>query len=167
MDVDVLNESGTDVDVVELTRLSRFVMARLRLHPSTQLCVRLVDEETMASLNSRWMHATGPTDVLAFPMDELEPPRAGQEPEEGCLGDLAVCPQVAQAQADERSQDPVEELRLLTVHGILHLLGYDHGEPEEQNTMFALQARLIAEWQGVRRGQHVDDPPHPLGGGRP
>ncbi|HYJ69126.1 MAG TPA: rRNA maturation RNase YbeY [Nocardioidaceae bacterium] len=164
MNVDVLNESGHDVDVVELTRLSRFVMSRMRLHPKTEMCLRLVDQDTIAALNAQWMGADGPTDVLAFPMDELVPGRVGDEPEEGYLGDIAVCPLVAARQAGDARHSVIDELRLLTVHGILHLLGYDHAEPQEHREMFGLQARLLAEWQGVRSGDTLDDEPPELSG---
>jgi probable rRNA maturation factor len=157
MNVDVLNESGYDVDVAELTRLSRFVMSRMRLHSKTEMCLRLVDEPTMAELNAQWMGADGPTDVLAFPMDELVPGRVGAEPEEGYLGDIALSPVVAARQAGDAGHAVIDELRLLMVHGILHLLGYDHAEPAEHREMFGLQARLLAEWQGVRSGDTLDD----------
>ena len=156
MNVDVLNESGDEVDVVELARLSRFVMSRMRLHPATQMCVRLVDEATIAALNHRWMDTTEPTDVLAFPMDEIGGGRADDCPDDGYLGDIALCPQVASRQASEAGHATLEEIRLLTVHGLLHLLGYDHGEPEQHATMFGLQKRLLAEWQGVRTGESVE-----------
>jgi probable rRNA maturation factor len=164
MNVDVLNESGHDVDVVELTRLSRFVMDRMRLHPQTEMCLRLVDEPTIAALNAQWMGADRATDVLAFPMDELVPGRVGEEPEEGYLGDIALSPSVAARQAVEAGHAEVDELRLLTVHGILHLLGYDHAEPDEHREMFGLQARLLAEWQGVRSGDTLPDGPAELSG---
>ncbi|MGH3499149.1 MAG: rRNA maturation RNase YbeY [Nocardioidaceae bacterium] len=162
MNVDVLNESGIeDVDVTGLARLSRFVMSRMRLHPGTEMCLRLVDEATIANLNAQWMDNQGPTDVLAFPMDELEPGRADRDPDEGYLGDLALCPQVAADQAPEHGHSARDETDLLTVHGILHLLGYDHAEPEEHAEMFALQARLLAEWQAVRAGEDVESPQVP------
>ena len=164
MSIDVLNESGHDVDVVELSRLSRFVMDRMRLHPATEMCLRLVDEETIAALNAKWMGSDGATDVLAFPMDELVPGRVGEEPQEGYLGDIALSPVVAARQAAEAGHPEVDELRLLTVHGILHLLGYDHAEPAEHREMFGLQARLLAEWQGVRSGDILDDDPTELSG---
>ncbi len=150
MNVDVLNESGHDVDVVELTRLSRFVMGRMRLHAQTEMCLRLVDEPTIAALNGQWMGADGPTDVLAFPMDELVPGHVGEQPEGGYLGDIALSPSVAARQAAEAGHAEVDELRLLTVHGILHLLGYDHAEPEEHQEMFGLQARLLSSWRATR-----------------
>lgn len=163
MAVEVLEESGTDlVDARRLTRLSRFVMSRLRVHPQAELCVLVVDEETMAELNSRHMGKDGPTDVLAFPMDELRPGRAEEEPAEGILGDLVICPAVAERQADQAREkgqpgySTTDEVDLLAVHGLLHLLGYDHAEPEEHAEMFGLQARLLAEWEAVRSGADVE-----------
>ena len=104
------------------------------------------------------MEKDGPTDVLAFPMDELRPGKVNEEPEEGVLGDLVLCPAVAIRQAEEAVEKgqagytALAELDMLTVHGILHLLGYDHAEPEEHQEMFGLQARLLAEWQGELEG---------------
>ena len=152
MNVDVLNESGVDVDIVDLTRLCRFVMKRMRLHPATELCVRLVDPDTIAVLNEQWMEKKGPTDVLSFPMDELSPGREGLEAPEGYLGDIALCPQVAAQQAPAAGHPASDEIDLLTVHGILHLLGYDHGEPDEHKEMFGLQGRLLIEWGRARLG---------------
>ena len=80
------------------------------------------------------------------------PGLVNEEPEEGVLGDLVLCPAVAAASRPRRAPatPPRDEVDLLTVHGILHLLGYDHAEPEEHREMFGLQARLLAEWQGAR-----------------
>ena len=106
-----------------------------------ELCIKLVDEATIAELNEQWMEKEGPTDVLAFPMDELRPGLVNEEPEEGVLGDLVLCPAVAARQADgRRPLARATRCDLLTVHGILHLLGYDHAEPEEHAEMFGLQA---------------------------
>ena len=150
MSIEVLNESGEDLDVSELSRLSRFVMDQMRVHPLAELCIKLVDEATIAELNEKWMEKTGPTDVLAFPMDELRPGLVNEEPEEGVLGDLVLCASVAARQATEAGHPTQDELQLLTVHGILHLLGYDHAEPDEHREMFALQATLLDEWRGDR-----------------
>jgi probable rRNA maturation factor len=149
--IEILEESGTDVDVSGLSRLSRFVMDRMRVHPLAELCIKLVDEDTIAELNERWMEKTGPTDVLAFPMDELRPGLVNEEPEEGVLGDLVLCTAVAERQAAEAGHSAEEEVELLTVHGILHLLGYDHAEPEEHKEMFSLQERLLADWRSGGR----------------
>ncbi len=152
MNVDVLNESGADVDVVALTRLCRFAMRRMRLHPATELTLRLVDPATIAVLNKQWMDKEGPTDVLSFPMDELTPGRDGEEAPEGYLGDIALCPQVAEQQAPAAGHSTQDEVNLLTVHGILHLLGYDHAEPAEHKEMFGVQGRLLLEWQQAADG---------------
>jgi probable rRNA maturation factor len=153
MSVEVLNESGTDVDVTELSRLSRFVMERMRVHPLAELCIKVVDEATIAELNQQWMGKEGPTDVLAFPMDELRPGHVDEDPEEGVLGDLVLCPAVAERQAAEAGHATRDEVDLLTVHGILHLLGYDHAEPDEHAEMFGLQGRLLTDWQAGARDQ--------------
>jgi probable rRNA maturation factor len=158
MNVDVLNESGADVDVVGLTRLCRFTMRRMRLHPATELTVRLVDTGTIAVLNEQWMGKKGPTDVLSFPMDELTPGRDDEESPEGYLGDIALCPQVAEQQAPAAGHSTQDEIELLTVHGILHLLGYDHAEPAEHQEMFGIQGRLLLEWQQTAQGKDVEAP---------
>ena len=154
MTIEVLNESGLEVpDVRRTQRLAAYVLAELRVHPLAELCIKAVDEDTIAELNAQWMEKVGPTDVLAFPMDELRPGKVNEEPEEGILGDLVLCPVVAQRQAEEaaaqgqKGYTVTDELDLLTVHGILHLLGYDHAEPEEHAEMFGLQDELLAAWR--------------------
>jgi probable rRNA maturation factor len=145
--IEILNESGADLDVTDLSRMSRFVLDEMRVHPMAELCIKLVDEATIAELNEQWMEKTGPTDVLAFPMDELRPGLVNEEPEEGVLGDLVLCASVAERQAAEAGHPAKDEIQLLTVHGILHLLGYDHAEPDEHREMFGLQDKLLAEWR--------------------
>ena len=147
MTIEVIDESGLDVDVQHLARLSRFVMDRMRVHPLAELCIKAVDEDTIAQLNEQWMEKEGPTDVLAFPMDELRPGLVNEEPEEGVLGDLVLCPEVARRQGETAGHGTVAEIELLTTHGILHLLGYDHAEPEEHAEMFGLQDELLAAWR--------------------
>ncbi|WP_110182506.1 rRNA maturation RNase YbeY [Nocardioides solisilvae] len=149
MTIEVLNESGHALDVRRLAGLSRFVMDSMRVHPMAELCIKAVDEETIAELNGRWMEKEGPTDVLAFPMDELRPGLVDEEPEEGVLGDLVLCPAVAERQGETAGHGTEAEIELLTVHGILHLLGYDHAEPEEHKVMFDLQAQLLARWRSA------------------
>ena len=109
--------------------------------------VTFVGADEIAALNERWRGKSGPTDVLSFPMDEMRPGREGEPEPDGILGDLALCPQYAAAQAPEFSRTPEDEMHLLTIHGILHLLGYDHAEPEEEAEMFGLQARLLESWR--------------------
>jgi probable rRNA maturation factor len=141
--VDVLNETDFELDELELVALSKYVMAQMHVHPGADLCLRLVDEAAMEVLHVQWMDLPGPTDVMSFPMDELRPGREGEEPEEGVLGDIVLCPSVAAKQAKEAGHATEEELLLLTTHGILHLLGYDHAEPDEEREMFELQRQLL------------------------
>jgi probable rRNA maturation factor len=148
--IDVLNESGLDVDELELVACARYVMDRMRVHPQADLCLRLVDEPAMETLHVKWMDLPGPTDVMSFPMDELRPGREGATSEEGVLGDLVLCPSVAAKQAREAGHATEEELLLLTTHGILHLLGFDHAEPEEEKEMFELQRQLLLTFLATR-----------------
>jgi probable rRNA maturation factor len=145
--IEVLDESGTGIDVKHLARLSRFVMDQMRVHPLAELCIKAVDEATITELNEKWMEKEGPTDVLAFPMDELRPGLVDEEPEEGVLGDIMLCPAIAAKQGEAAGHGTLAEIELLTTHGILHLLGYDHAEPEEHAVMFGLQDDLLAQWR--------------------
>jgi probable rRNA maturation factor len=145
--IEILDESGTGIDVKHLAQLSRFVMDAMRVHPLAELCIKAVDEATITELNEKWMDKEGPTDVLAFPMDELRPGLVDEEPEEGVLGDIMLCPKIAAAQGEAAGHGTLAEIELLTTHGILHLLGYDHAEPEEHAAMFALQDQLLGQWR--------------------
>ncbi len=143
MSVEIINESGYEVDELEFAALGRYVIDAMHLHPMSELSILLVEPKVMAELNAKWMGESGPTDVLSFPMDELRPGRDGDPAPPGLLGDVVLCPVVAEAQAQAGGHTTAEELLLLTTHGILHLLGYDHGEPGEERTMFALQRKLL------------------------
>ena len=138
---------GQPVDREDAGVLARFVLEQMRVHPQAELSVLLVDVEAMTQLHVQWMDEPGPTDVMSFPMDELRPGLVNEEPEEGVLGDLVLCASVADRQAAEAGHPARDEVELLTVHGILHLLGYDHAEPEEHKEMFDLQATLLVEWR--------------------
>ena len=147
MSIDVVNETEAEVDIESIGEQARFVLDRLRIHPGAELSVVFVDVATMTDLHVRWMDEPGPTDVLSFPMDELTPPRDDEEPPEGLLGDVVICPEVAQRQAVQAGHDERLEVGVLLTHGILHLLGYDHAEPDDERLMFGLQRRLLGEWQ--------------------
>ena len=143
MSIDVLNESDYALDEMELIACAKYVMGEMKVHPRADLCLKLVDEPAMEVLHVQWMGLAGPTDVMSFPMDELRPGRDGQEPAEGVLGDIVLCPSVAARQAVAAGHATEEELLLLVTHGILHLLGYDHGEPDTEREMFELQRTLL------------------------
>jgi probable rRNA maturation factor len=118
MSIEVANESGVEVDESALVSLARHVLDRMHIHPQAELSILLVDAESMEQLHIQWMDEPGPTDVLAFPMDELRPPRGDDdEPEPGLLGDVVICPQVAQMQAKTVGHATQDELNLLLTHG--------------------------------------------------
>ncbi|MCI2240110.1 rRNA maturation RNase YbeY [Paenibacillus sp. TRM 82003] len=147
MSIDVVDEStfaaGRGVDTVEVAALARHVLDEMRVHPLADLSVLMVDGDAMSRLHEQWMDEPGPTDVMSFPMDQLRPGREGETSEPGLLGDVVVCPEVAAAQAAASGHATADEVLLLVTHGILHLLGYDHAEPEEEREMFTLQRRLV------------------------
>ena len=154
MSIEIANESGTEVDTDSILGVARYALDEMGVNPLAELSVLLVDTEYMAELNHRWMGADGPTDVLAFPMDEGSIDHGPGEPPGGeptLLGDIVLAPGVAAKQAAGAGHSAAEELHLLTVHGVLHLLGYDHAEPEEEREMFGLQARLLSGWQAQAR----------------
>ena len=153
MSVFVANESGATVDEPRLVELARHVLAEMGIAPMAELSILLVDIGVMEQLHVKWMNEPGPTDVLAFPMDELEGTRMATHPgdddppEPALLGDVVLCPEVAARQAVTAGHSTEDELHLLCTHGVLHLLGFDHGEPEEEQAMFREQARLLASWR--------------------
>ncbi|CCH78755.1 putative metalloprotease Bcav_1751 [Nostocoides japonicum T1-X7] len=143
MSIDVLNETDVEVDELELVDCARYVLERMHVHPQADLAITLVDEPAMETLHVRWMDLPGPTDVMSFPMDELRPGTETTPSDPGMLGDVVLCPTVAARQAAEAGHATEEELLLLTTHGILHLLGFDHAEKEEEKEMFELQRQLL------------------------
>ena len=150
MTVEINNESGLEADTAGLLRLADFALEKLRIHPQAELSVVLVDEDTMSAYHEKYMDEKGPTDVLSFPMDELRPPAEDEEPPEGLLGDIVLCPAVTARQAAEHGRTSDAEAEYLLVHGLLHLLGYDHATGEERAEMFGLKDDLLAAWDRER-----------------
>ena len=146
MKIELTNLTSQKCDEGRLVSVADFAMSKLELHPDCDLSISLVDEEEMSSLHVQWMDEPGATDVLSFPMDEIRPHSRAQGP--GLLGDVILCPSFAQKQAQEAGHSLQEELELLTVHGVLHLVGYDHREVEEKRVMFAMQDTYLSEWRG-------------------
>mgnify|MGYP000325909270 FL=1 len=143
MSIEVNNESTYDIDEAALQRLATYCLDAMRVHPDADIALVLVDEAAMEQLHVQWMGEPGPTDVLSFPMDELRPGNDDVITPAGVLGDVVLCPQVAEVQAEGAGHSTMDELLYLTAHGILHLLGFDHAEPEEEKEMFSLQRDLI------------------------
>ena len=146
MAVELTNESGVEVVEAQLQDVVLFGMAQMRVHADAELAIVLVDEAAMEQLHLQWMGEPGPTDVLSFPMDELRPGRDGETSAEGILGDIVLCPTVAATQAETAGHSVMAELSMLTIHGLLHLLGYDHAEPDEEKEMFGLQADILKKY---------------------
>ena len=142
-EIEIVNESQSTVDETRLYNTAAFALNYLRMNTETELSIALVDLEEMERLHVEHMDEPGPTDVLSFEMDELRIPNEGDVAEPGILGDVVLCPEFAQKQAAENNQDTATELDMLLVHGILHLLGHDHAEPEEHRVMFGLQKEIL------------------------
>jgi probable rRNA maturation factor len=143
MSIEINNESGIDVDESVIQRLVTYDLDQLHVHPDAELAILFVDESAIEQLHVQWMDEPGPTDVLSFPMDELRPGTEDQPTPAGLLGDIVLCPQVAIVQAEAAGHSVMDELQLLITHGLLHLLGFDHAEPEEEKEMFGLQRDLL------------------------
>jgi probable rRNA maturation factor len=151
MSIEINNESGIDVDESVIQRLVTYDLDQLHVHPDAELAILLVDESAIEQLHVQWMDEPGPTDVLSFPMDELRPGTEDQPTPAGLLGDIVLCPQVAIVQAEAAGHSLMDELQLLITHGLLHLLGFDHAEPEDEKEMFGLQRDLLIGFTVVER----------------
>ena len=165
-------QSDVPVDVARWVRLARLVLETERRQVArplgaVELSVMFVGEDAISDLNERFLGGTGPTDVLAFPMDEDVGP-GGRQPDQGgrgpgapadpgdppvLLGDVVVCPAVAQRHAAEHRVPMADELALLVVHGVLHLLEYDHAEPAETAVMQRREQELLARFRELEPGE--------------
>lgn len=150
MSIEVVNESGVTIDESLVASVARYTLDAMKVNPVAELAITAVALDAMTELHERWMDEPGPTDVMAFPMDSIaEEGRRPDAPDLGpaLLGDVVLCPAFAKDQARKAGHQLADELHLLTVHGVLHLLGYDHLEPADEREMFALQDRLLAGWR--------------------
>ena len=120
-------------------------MVQMAIHPDCELNIRIVKEDEMSQLHVKWMDLAGPTDVLSFPMDEVKPNSKSNGP--AIVGDIVLCP----AFAEKNGKQSLEmELELLTVHGVLHLLGFDHEDIDEEKAMFTLQDEILHSWRAKK-----------------
>ena len=148
--ITVDDDAGSSLDLNALEDLAGHVITTLHVHPDSELGITLVDPERMTTLHEDWMNEPGPTDVLSFPIDELTPGTATEPAGPGVLGDIVICPQHAAADARAAQRTDDQHAQFLTVHGLLHLLGYDHASEEEYARMFTLQDELLASWEATR-----------------
>jgi probable rRNA maturation factor len=141
MTVDIINRSGALVPESQMHTLINFGIEYMELNPECSISLTFVDAQEMEELHIKWMDEPGPTDVLSFPMDMPE-----AKGDVVTLGDIVIAPAVAAQQADAAGHSINHEIFILATHGLLHILGYDHADPDEEKVMFALQEKIVKEW---------------------
>jgi probable rRNA maturation factor len=141
MTIELTNRSGALVPEVQMHSLLDFGITYMELNPECEISLTFVDVAEMEELHMKWMDESGPTDVLSFPMDLPE-----QKGEAVTLGDIVIAPAVAAKQAADAGHSVEHEIYILATHGLLHILGYDHADPDEEKVMFALQEKIVKEW---------------------
>lgn len=147
---EVINETDYEIDGAEFAALADHVLMSMHVATDAELNILFIDPKPMEDLHIRWLDLPGPTDVMSFPMDELRPGTADRPTPTGTLGDICICPRVAEQQAKDAGHTTVEEMLMLATHGMLHLLGYDHAEEDEKKEMFALQRTLLLTFLATR-----------------
>ncbi len=142
MKIELVNNSNFKCDEAAILSVAKYSLKKMGVHPDSELGIRFVNEDEMSELHIKWMDLPGPTDVLSFPMDEIKPNSSSNGP--GVIEDIVLCPAFAEKNG---KQSLAEELELLTVHGVLHLLGFDHEEISDERAMFAIQDEILKEWR--------------------
>ena len=141
MTIELVNRSGALVPDKEIISLLDYGIEYMELNPECEISLSFVDVQEMEELHIKWMQEDGPTDVLSFPMDMPE----GKD-DIVTLGDIVISPAVAAKQATTAGHSVEHEMYILATHGLLHILGYDHADPDEEKVMFALQEKIVKEW---------------------
>ena len=141
MTVEITNRSGALVPETQLNSFLNFGIDYMELNPECDISLTFVNPQEMEELHIKWMDEPGPTDVLSFPMDLPE-----KKGDIVTLGDIVIAPAVAAKQALDAGHSTEEEIFILATHGLLHILGYDHADPDEEKVMFALQEKIVKEW---------------------
>ena len=144
MPIFIENRSGVDVPEIGIESLLEFAFGALALNSESELSLTFVDNSEMSDLHLKWMDEPGPTDVLSFPMDLPDGDEAVT------LGDIVIAPVFAAEQARVAGHEVAHEISILAVHGLLHILGYDHAVEEEERVMFELQEKLVSDWEKVQ-----------------
>jgi len=142
MTIEITNKSGELVPTDGVRDLLQNALIELQLNPECELNLVFVDIEEMTELHIKWMNESGPTDVLSFPMDLPETTN-----EAVTLGDIVIAPVIAAEQAATAGHSINHEIFILTAHGLLHILGYDHATAAEEKIMFDLQEDLVKKYQ--------------------
>jgi len=145
MTIEITNRSGQLVPSDKCLALLNYAYGKLELHPDCDLNLTFIDDKEMEELHIKWMDLTGSTDVLSFPMDM---PESGDDPV--TLGDIVISPLFAQDQATKAGHSTNHEIFILATHGLLHILGYDHEDVEDESVMFALQETIVSEWEEMQ-----------------
>jgi probable rRNA maturation factor len=145
MTIEVTNRSGVAAPEREIESLLTFGISYMDLHPECELSVTFVDDKEMEELHIKWMDEPGTTDVLSFPMDM---PEGKNDPV--MLGDIVIDPIVAHNQAVTAGHSTEHEIYILAAHGLLHILGYDHADKDEEKVMFNLQETIVKKWEAKK-----------------
>ena len=141
MTIELVNRSGALIPDKEITSLLNYGIEYMELNPECEISLSFVDVQEMEELHIKWMQEDGPTDVLSFPMDMPE-----NKDDVVTLGDIVISPAVAAQQAASAGHSVEDEMYILATHGLLHILGYDHVDPDEEKVMFSLQEKIVKEW---------------------
>ena len=142
MTVELVNRSGALIPENEIVSLIDFGIGYMELNPECEISMSFVDVQEMEELHIKWMQEDGPTDVLSFPMDMPE-----KKGDVVTLGDIVISPAVAAKQALDAGHSTEHEMYILVTHGLLHILGYDHADKDEEKVMFTLQEKIVEEWK--------------------
>ena len=145
MTIEITNRSGQLVPSDKSLSLLNYAYGKLELHPDCDLNLTFIDDKEMEELHIKWMDLPGSTDVLSFPMDI---PENGDDPV--TLGDIVISPRFAEDQAAKAGHSINHEIFILATHGLLHILGYDHEDIEDESVMFALQETIVSEWEEMQ-----------------
>ena len=144
MTIEITNKSGELVPTEAVRTLLQNSLTELKLNPECEVNLVFVDITEMTELHIKWMDEGGPTDVLSFPMDI-----PADESEAVTLGDIVISPVVAAQQAGTAGHSTDHEIFILAAHGLLHILGYDHADTDDEKIMFALQEDLVKKYEAI------------------
>ena len=146
MSIEIENESGVEAPLEHILALAEFALEKMHIDPAADVEILLVNEVVMEAYHLDWMQESGSTDVLSQPIDGLRPGKPNEKTPAGHLGMIVLCPQVASRQALVAKHSDLQETLILIAHSILHLLGYDHAEKQDEIEMFALQSEIVSEY---------------------